>query len=625
MIVRLRHTLVLGVFCFCAALGVLPASAAESSVGDLLGALKSPDEAARLQAIDQLGALGPKAAEAVGPLSELLSDGSAQVRAHAARALGQIGPAAKPAIPALVELLKDPDESIRRQAIAAGLAIHPGPEVAVPLCVKLLEDSDPGVRLRVMSAIADAGSRAVPGLIVALKKDNAAYWACLILRNMGPVGKDAVPGLVERLADPRPEVRREAALALAAMGEAAAPAVPTLVAALDDKQMATPATFALGSIGQIPADAEGKIRANVQSADGVLSTTSLWALARVHPDDKPLRQKATEAIVGRLKDQDPYVGAAAAYALASLPPAPEITLPILQKALEGADDATMLRALDALASLGAPAVPRLIDALKHERMREQVAFILGRIGPDAAAAAEALGKLAGDPNPHVAEAAAMALANIGPGAQAATPSLADVVRNAQSPNRHAAAYALGKIGPNAAAAEPALLEAMASPDQSLSVLGAWALIQVRPKSPEVAAKAVPVLTAGLSSPLPKTRQGAAESLGTLGPLAKDAAPALEKAAEDADEAVRQAATKALASIGGATAQPGPEAGAIQPGGTVVTVEENVPLQRGTQVLARLPKGTRLKVLKIKGDWVGVEAQVAGESKTGWVPMSAVKQ
>ena len=77
------------------------------------------------------------------------------------------------------------------------MKIHPGPKVTVPLCVKLLEDSDPGVRMRVLNAIADAGPKAVPGLIYALNNEKAAYWACLVLREIGPAAKDAVPALVE--------------------------------------------------------------------------------------------------------------------------------------------------------------------------------------------------------------------------------------------------------------------------------------------------------------------------------------------------------------------------------------------------------------------------------------------
>ncbi len=66
----------------------------------------------------------------------------------------------------------------------------------------------------------------------------------------------------------------------------------------------------------------------------VLSTTSLWALARVHPEDKSLRREATEQLIERLKDQDPFVRVAAARALAALPPAPEITGPLWEKALQ---------------------------------------------------------------------------------------------------------------------------------------------------------------------------------------------------------------------------------------------------------------------------------------------------
>ena len=136
----------------------------------------------------------------------------------------------------------------------------------------------------------------MPGLIAALKNEKAAYWACLVLRDMGPAAKDAVPALTEKLQDPLPEIRREAILALAAMDEAAAAAVPQIAAALGDEHTCPAATYALGRIGQIPADAEATIRANVQSDDKMLSITSLWALTRVHPEDKQIRREAARAI-----------------------------------------------------------------------------------------------------------------------------------------------------------------------------------------------------------------------------------------------------------------------------------------------------------------------------------------
>ncbi len=520
----------------------------ERPVSDWVAALKSPDESARLKAVDQLGVRGPKAAEAVAPLCELLRDASPKVRAHAAWALGEIGVPAKPAVAALAESLKDPDATVRRQAVRAMLSIRPGPQVLVPLCIDLLEDPDPGVRIRVLHAIAEAGPKAVPGLIEALRNDRTAYWACVVLRDIGPGAKDAVPALADKLHDPRPEIRREAILALAAMDEAAAPAVPQIAAALPDEHVRAAATYALGRLGRIPADAEAPIRANAAGDDPMLSATSLWALARVYPEDKQLRREATERLIAGLMNSDPFVRVAAARALASLPPAPEITAPIWEKALDDADEKTVRHALDALAELGPAAAPALIDALEHEKLRVHIAYVLGRLGPAAAPAAPALAQLLADPNERIVREAALALAEIGPAAKDAVPALIQAVENNPGENAPALIYALGKIGPDAASAKPQLLGLLKSPDRKLALAAAWALVHIQPGSDEVAAQTIPVLTAGLAESAPLARRASAEGLATLGPLAAPAAAALEKAANDADEVVRKEAAKALAAL-----------------------------------------------------------------------------
>jgi HEAT repeat protein len=109
-------------------------------------------------------------------------------------------------------------------------------------------------------------------------------------------------------------------------------------------------------------------------------------------------------------------------------------------------------------------------------------------------------------------------------------------------------YALGKIGPDAAAAETALTAALSNSDKSLALVSAWALNQIHPASAEIATKTLPVLMAGLDAPLPESRRAAAESLGSLGHLATQALPALEKAQNDPDETVRVAAAAAIKSI-----------------------------------------------------------------------------
>ncbi len=531
------------------------ALAIDSTGKELVGQLKSAEEPVRLEAIDHLGGHAT-AAEAVAILTDLLKDKSPVVRAHVARSLGNIGDPAKTAAPELISLLKDPDDTVRRQAVQALVAIRPGPKVMIPLFIKLMEDSDPGVQMRILNATAEAGEAAVPGLIEALKNDKTAYWACIVLREIGPAAKDAAPALAEKLKDPRPEIRREAVLTLGALNEAAVPVLPQIAAALNDEDARTAATFVMGQLGKFPANAEVKIRANAKSDDKFLSTVSLWALARVHPEDKELRRQATEQLVERLKEQDPFVRVAAARALAALPPAPEITLPIFEKMLKDADTTTIQHAMDALASLGAPAVPRLVEILKqHKELRVQVAYILGQIGPGAASAVEALSQQVADEDFNVSTEAVLALAKIGPAAGGAVPALLAALQKENCLNAHAIIYALGKIGPKAAAAEPVLLKEMNCKDCSLAVISAWTFTQIQPRSAKTAAKAIPVLIPGLSDSLPETRKAAAEALGDLGPLAREAVPALQKAAkEDDSKAVREAAAKALQSIGAGTAR-----------------------------------------------------------------------
>ena len=107
---------------------------------------------------------------------------------------------------------------------------------------------------------------------------------------------------------------------------------------------------------------------------------------------------------------------------------------------------------------------------------------------------------------------------------------------------------MGKIGPDAAEAQPVLSGLLKSADRNLALASAWALVHIRPGSADVAAETLPVLMAGLADRLPLARRGAAEALGNLGPLAKEAVPALRKAVRDEDQDVRRAAVEALRSI-----------------------------------------------------------------------------
>jgi HEAT repeat protein len=619
--------------CGCLTLGGAIAYAAETPAAAIAAKdLKTQSEADKLKAVDDLAARGEKAAEAVKAVEDLLKDKSPKVRAHAALALGAMQSKALDCVPALAELMKDTDDGVRRSALRAIRTIHPGPKVMIPLCTKLLEDPDPAIRGRILNAIAERGIEAVPPLIEALKDEKAAFWALIVLRDIGPVAKDAIPAITEKLKDKRADIRREAVLTLGAMGdEQVRTAVPQITALLSDPAAGTAATFVLGQLGQIPKDAEATVRSNAKSGDPMLSTTSLWALARVHPEDKDLRKEATEKLVAGLKDKNEFVRVAAARGLAALPPAPEITLPIWEKALKDADEATLRNAMDALAALGPQAVPRLIKVLKHEKYRAEVVYALGRIGPAAEAATDELAKLVDDKNSRVAQEAIIALGNIGPAASRAVPALIKALQQADETDFNLAAieFALGKIGPGAASAESELLKELGSKDENVRVLSGWALAQIDPKSADVATKAVPVLIAGLTLPEQGDRLFSAEGLEGFGPLAKSAEEGLKKATTDANKYVKEEAAKALKALerpvpavtapsAATTESPAAPSAAValKPGDFVVTVEEQVEIGvKGSQG-DTVAKGTRLKVLEIRGKWIGV--RIDGKTKTGWV-------
>ena len=188
-------------------------------------------------------------------------------------------------------------------------------------------------------------------------------------------------------------------------------------------------------------------------------------------------------------------------------------------------------------------------------------------------------------------------------------------------NFSAIEYALGKIGTGASAAEQTLEGKLASKDDNVRIMGAWALAQIDGASHDVAAKDVPVLVAGLSLDDPQERMMAAEALGYFGPLANDAVVALQKASHDADKNVADAAATALSFVQGKSASPAPEkteSVVYKPGDQVVTVEDKLEIGVAGKTGEIVPKGTKLKVLEIRGSWIGVRAEIDGKPHNGWV-------
>jgi HEAT repeat protein len=518
---------------------------------ELIAQLRSSDEAVRLHAIDVLGEQCWAPPEVLRALGGELKSRSAVVRAHAAHAMGHLAAGARPAVAALAPLLHDPDPKVRRMAIRAWGRIRPNPAVSVPLLANVLKDPDASIRTEALNILTDIGQPAVPTLTRLLGRNDVTYWCCVALGEMGADAADAAPALVEVLNnDPRPEVRREAALALGAIGAAAPVSVPGLIEALDNKNptVLAGAAYALGRIGPKATAAESPLVKCAANADPLVKTVCAWALAKIDPENDARKRVAIAQLAVALKSNQPSLRNAALFGLADLKPASGAVLPAMSEALHDPDKSVAGAALYAVAALGDPAIPALTDALKRKELRPDAARILAQMGSRAKGAAPALVEIVRtDQDGHSQSEALMALGSTDADPKVVVPATIEALHSRREDVCSAACFALGRMGKPALAAVPELEKRLGDRDEC-GAMAAWALVRIAPDSPEVAHRLVPLFVKALNQCEPTVRIEAAASLARMGPLAKDAIPALRRVSADNDKRVHAAALAALSAV-----------------------------------------------------------------------------
>jgi HEAT repeat protein len=101
-----------------------------------------------------------------------------------------------------------------------------------------------------------------------------------------------------------------------------------------------------------------------------------------------------------------------------------------------------------LSEIGAPAVPALLDLLRHNnnRVRGDAFNALANLGPRAAGAVPELIEILNGEETDLRRDAAWILGTIGPGAESAVPSLTPLLQHPDPHLRQTAAQALGQIG-----------------------------------------------------------------------------------------------------------------------------------------------------------------------------------
>ncbi len=191
------------------------------------------------------------------------------------------------------------------------------------------------------------------------------------------------------------------------------------------------------------------------------------------------------------------------------------------------DRAVVNAAFDAIDKIGDPALPVLREGLKdnNRNVRRVAADVIANRHPGwaTAAAPELLADLR-DNDPYVRINAIRGVGAIKPRPKEYLPALLRLLKDPDVGVRYAAACQVTLIGPEARAAVPALLDILNTDSDVVqnSRAAIHALAAVKPDANTV----MPALIRALKSPHEYVASDAAEALGTFGPAAAEAVPAL---------------------------------------------------------------------------------------------------
>ena len=280
----------------------------------------------------------------------------------------------------------------------------------------------------------------------------------------------------------RDDDRQRVAEAIKAFGPDAAPAVPALLAMLDDrsKDFRTLIASILCEVGPGAKSAVPDLVRSLEKKTARSPALVIRILGRIGPEAK----EALPALLEALKDrslQDEAVGA-----LCSVRPPAGIAIPALRKAIRDAKAHERERLyaafslLEPLPKLGSAAVPLLLEFLTEEEAEWKCwsARSLAKIGAEAKDAVSALTKLLSHANPDVRLDAASALWRIQKD-PAVVPVLAALLQEKARYLAEPAAEILGEMGTSARSAIPALERARSHEIDAVRLAAEVTLARIR--------------------------------------------------------------------------------------------------------------------------------------------------
>lgn len=424
------------------------------------------------------------------------------VSRDAANCVAGMGAAGPEDLPRLVRELDHQENSTRLEAAETLGRMGPEARSAAPALRKAVEAADPRLRVRAAEALGFMEPAATePGAALSsLLKDGIPEIRRSAAEALGNLGIEAA-ALAAAIKDSDADVRWSAIEALGRIGPAALPAVPALIAVLDDPALRSPAADALGSIGSGASAAGPALASRLKE----LGRAGVVALARV--GGEPSRA-AVPFLIEELKSDDHRVRWDAVMVLGAMGPLAREAAPALLDLGSKGDAMAGLTAWSVDRKVG---LPYYVSQLKSAEpgIRPWIASELGWAKDEAKEAVRALTESLADP--AVAKVSSWALALIAGDSTGAVARMTEALGDPSPTVRQVSIAALGRLGPEAAPASTGLMRCLKDPD-------------------------------------PNVRAGAAGALAAIGPAARVAAGALDELLRDDKPKVRQAAEAALKAV-----------------------------------------------------------------------------
>lgn len=194
----------------------LPDSQTGLAMDVLADALRSPNGQVRELAVVALTDLGVSPSKRVALLKEALRDPYARVRRRATRALGDFGAYAQAALPQIITGLRDPDPSVRRDSAGTLGRLGPVALAAVAGLVNMLLEPETRSRVVAATALKRIGRAAIPGLMQGLEHPNPELRGrcATLLGQVAPDDAQVAEALRIVVADSDADVRKRAGDAL---------------------------------------------------------------------------------------------------------------------------------------------------------------------------------------------------------------------------------------------------------------------------------------------------------------------------------------------------------------------------------------------------------------------------